>query len=170
MSGERRIRDTKSEPRNSKIETRRTDAESPISSFQFPFWNFHFRISNFESRFLPWLASAIAALATFASATLVYAQGCALCYNTASAMKAAGITALRHGILILLIPPLAICLGVFYVGYRSRDHYNDPAQWDSDEQLGIVFGPGRVELLTERESDGRSQESGVSIQESVAGR
>lgn len=169
MRGEQRIGDPKSETRNSKIETRRTDAERPISSFQFAFSNFHFRISNSEFRFSRWLARAVAVFVTFASATLTYAQGCALCYNTASAMKAAGIAALRQGILILLIPPLAICLGVFYVGYRSRDHYNDPGQWDSDEQSGIDPGSVRIDFLMERESEDRSQESEVSIQESVAG-
>ncbi len=170
MSGEQETRNPIWETRNSKIETRPSNAESPISSFQFPFSNFHFRISNIEFRFLSWLAPAVAVLATFASATLTYAQGCALCYNTASAVKAAGIAALRHGILILLIPPLSICLGVFYAGYRSRDHYNDPGQCESDEQSGIDVGRDRVELLTERESEDRSQESEVIVREQVTSR
>ncbi len=124
------------ETRKSKFESGPGNAADPDTRFQFPVSSFHFRISNSEFRFSRWLASALAAFATFASATLANAQGCALCYNTASAMKAAGIAALRHGILILLIPPLAICLGVFYVGYRSRDHYNDPDRRDAEEQLG----------------------------------
>ncbi len=137
------------ETRNSKFETRPGEPEAPVSNSRFPVSSFEFRISNFGIRFSRWLAGALAAFATFASATLANAQGCALCYNTASAMKAAGISALRHGILILLIPPLAICLGVFYVGYRSRDDYNDPDQRHAEEQ------PGR------EPSEWAAEESGV---------
>ena len=156
------------ETRNSKFESRPGNAEDPVSRFQFPVSSFHFRVSNFEFRFSRWLARAVAVFVTFASATLTYAQGCALCYNTASAMKAAGIAALRHGILILLIPPLAICLGVFYVGYRSRDHYNDPDQRDAEEQPDLDLGCERGESVAAEEPDTRSQQSEVNIQESVA--
>ena len=43
-----------------------------------------------------------------AERTLVWAQGCPLCYNAAAATKAGGIAALRNGILILMIPPVLI--------------------------------------------------------------
>ncbi len=142
--------------RNSKLEIRPGEAERPISSFEFPVSNFLSRVSNFEFRFsvfgyrVPLRSTGVlAAIAAFASSSLAYAQGCALCYNTASAVKAAGIQALRQGILILLIPPLAICVGVMYVGYRSRDHYHDPSQRDGEE-------PPKVDSL---ESEDSSQES-----------
>ena len=77
-------------------------------------------------------------------------------------MKAAGIAALRHGILILLIPPLAICLGVFYVGYRSRDHYNDPSELEADERPERGSGREHGQLVATEESEDRSQESVVS--------
>ncbi len=170
MSGEQETRNPKLETRNWKLETRPGNPESPASSFQFPFSNFQFRISNFEFRFSSWLASAIAVFATFASTTLAYAQGCALCYNTASAVKAAGIAALRHGILILLIPPLAICLGVFYAGYRSRDHYNDLSELEADEHPELGSGLEHGQLVPPEESEARSQEPEVSIQESVCSR
>jgi hypothetical protein len=47
-----------------------------------------------------------------------YAQGCALCYTTASATSTAAQHSLRLGIFTLLIPALALFLGVFILLYR----------------------------------------------------
>ncbi len=155
MSGKQESSNLKLETRKSKIETRPGNSASYFSSLQFPISNFEVRFSNFSFRFRRWLAGFATALVAFASATVAYAQGCALCYNSASALKTAGIRALQQGILILLIPPLAICLGVLYVGYRSRDHYNDPSELEAEEQ------PGRPGMgLQAEESEARSQESG----------
>lgn len=49
------------------------------------------------------------------------AQGCAMCYQNASATGAQGAEALRHGILVLLFPTLTIFLGVFGLIYRRRN-------------------------------------------------
>jgi hypothetical protein len=46
------------------------------------------------------------------------AQGCALCYTTASAAGAAAERSLDIGILALLTPALALFLSVFYMLYR----------------------------------------------------
>ena len=46
------------------------------------------------------------------------AQGCAMCYQSAAASGAKGQAALRHGILILLIPALALFAGIFWTIYR----------------------------------------------------
>ena len=48
------------------------------------------------------------------------AQGCAMCYQNAAASGARAQAALRHGILILLAPALAIFGGIFSVIYRRR--------------------------------------------------
>ena len=48
------------------------------------------------------------------------AQGCAMCYQNASASGAQGGAALRHGILILLLPALSVFLGIFVFIYRRR--------------------------------------------------
>jgi hypothetical protein len=45
-------------------------------------------------------------------------QGCAMCYQNAASSGAAGRTALRHGILILLLPALSLFLGIFFLIYR----------------------------------------------------
>ena len=47
-----------------------------------------------------------------------YAQGCALCYTTASAAGAAAERSLDYGILTLLLPALTLFLGVIFLLYR----------------------------------------------------
>jgi hypothetical protein len=49
------------------------------------------------------------------------AQGCAMCYQNAASSGVKGRAALRHGILILLLPALSLFLGVFFLIYRRRD-------------------------------------------------
>ena len=52
------------------------------------------------------------------SARGAYAQGCALCYTTASATSAAAQRSLDWGILALLTPALTLFLGVMFLLYR----------------------------------------------------
>jgi hypothetical protein len=47
-----------------------------------------------------------------------YAQGCALCYTTASATSAAAQRSLDWGILALLTPALTLFLSVMFLLYR----------------------------------------------------
>jgi hypothetical protein len=49
------------------------------------------------------------------------AQGCAMCYQNASASGPQGAQALRHGILILLFPTLALFTGIFGLIYHRRN-------------------------------------------------
>ena len=65
-------------------------------------------------------AAACAALVTLA-ASRAAAQGCAMCYQTAAASTAPGREALRHGILILLLPAVSLFLGIFGFIYRRRN-------------------------------------------------
>ena len=62
------------------------------------------------------------------STQTAFAQGCALCYNDAAATGPQGIAALRHGILILAIPPMLIFAALFAVLYKRRNlHHEFPA-------------------------------------------
>ena len=49
------------------------------------------------------------------------AQGCAMCYQNASATGPQGAQALRHGILILILPTLTLFTGIFALIYRRRN-------------------------------------------------
>lgn len=66
-------------------------------------------------------ALAAAFVAALFSANSVLAQGCALCYNDASAASPHGIAALRHGILVLAVPPMLIFSAIFLTLYRRRN-------------------------------------------------
>lgn len=62
---------------------------------------------------------AVASLvAILASASGAYAQGCALCYTSASAVGQAGQRSLDYGILALLTPALVLFLAVMFLLYR----------------------------------------------------
>jgi|GEM_PF-1370966 CHASE2 domain-containing sensor protein len=67
----------------------------------------------------------LAALGLLGWAESARAQGCAICYNSASALGSRGIHALNQGILILLIPPLLFFLGIFAFFYRRRNVFSD---------------------------------------------
>jgi hypothetical protein len=69
-------------------------------------------------------ARAVAALLVLASPAALYAQSCAMCYQSAAASGQRSIHALKLGILILMVPPLLITAGVTYLAYRKRDEFN----------------------------------------------
>jgi hypothetical protein len=57
-------------------------------------------------------------IAILTSASGAFAQGCALCYTSASAVGQAGQRSLDYGILALLTPALILFLSVMYMLYR----------------------------------------------------
>jgi hypothetical protein len=66
------------------------------------------------------------------------AQGCAMCYQNAASSGAQGRTALRHGILILLLPALSLFLGILFLIYRRRAvtrFLDDPTRPDLDRSI-----------------------------------
>ncbi len=56
---------------------------------------------------------------------LTHAQNCALCYTQAAGSGQRFIQALRSGILILMIPPMAISIGIAVMAYRKRNQFNE---------------------------------------------
>ena len=57
-------------------------------------------------------------IAVAGSSPSVFAQGCALCYTSASAVGQAGQRSLDYGILALLTPALVLFLSVMFLLYR----------------------------------------------------
>jgi hypothetical protein len=89
------------------------------------------------------------------SSALAYAQGCAMCYTSAAASKAGALHALRSGILILLLPVLVMCSGIFVVVYRSRNRFWGAADWTAEQdwelremlhRMNDIEGPGERSL------------------------
>jgi hypothetical protein len=70
----------------------------------------------------------VAALLALANPSGLYAQGCALCYQSAANSGADFIQALKHGILILLFPPLLIGAGVVLIAYRKRYQFAEECE------------------------------------------
>ncbi|HMD99073.1 MAG TPA: hypothetical protein VKM93_17300 [Terriglobia bacterium] len=112
----------KIENRKSKIET----GNSPINPDTV--FRGEFRFSNFDFRVSKWIAALAASVVGLLAASPILAQGCALCYNTAAAASSKGITALRHGVLILMLPPVVIFGVVTFFTVRGRNRFNDEAE------------------------------------------
>src|SRR6201984_3952252 len=70
------------------------------------------------------MRSAAAVVAAALSPSVLFAQGCAMCYQTAAGSGAQFIQALRHGILIMFFPPILIMGAIFYAAYRKRNQFN----------------------------------------------
>ncbi len=149
------VRFSKFEIRNSKLVLRIPNSEFPVSSV----WR------SFEFRFSGWIARLAAMSVAFASSSTAFAQGCAMCYNSAAAAKAAAIQALRSGILILLIPPVLMFIGIFVLAFRRRDRFADQNLPDSDydRELRDWLGPiSKPDIGNSAVDGGRSVESRVS--------
>jgi hypothetical protein len=56
--------------------------------------------------------------------SVAFAQNCALCYTQAAGAGARIVHALRSGIIILVLPPMLICVGLAVMTYRKRNHFN----------------------------------------------
>ena len=63
-----------------------------------------------------------------------FGQGCALCYTQAASAGARMVQALRSGILILIFPPMAICIGITVMSYKKRNRF---ARSDADRQSDL---------------------------------
>ncbi|MBI4462346.1 MAG: hypothetical protein HY653_05520 [Acidobacteria bacterium] len=55
-----------------------------------------------------------------AAAPAAFAQGCAICRNTAAAGGAEVARALDHGVLVLLVPTISIFVGIVFFAFRYR--------------------------------------------------
>ena len=67
------------------------------------------------------IAAALAAAIFAIAAPGAFAQSCAMCYQTAAGAPAKTQNALRHGILVLLFPPMFIFAGIIGLLYQRRD-------------------------------------------------
>lgn len=72
-----------------------------------------------------WIRALAATTAGLLLPMFSFAQNCALCYTQAAASGSRMIHALKSGILILMIPPMAICIGLTVMAYRKRNQFNE---------------------------------------------
>jgi hypothetical protein len=66
------------------------------------------------------------------------AQGCALCYTQAAGSGPRMIAALKSGILVLIFPPMGICVFITVLGYRKRNKFHslEPEEITRNEERG----------------------------------
>lgn len=72
-----------------------------------------------------WCGRASALLLALAIPALTYAQNCSLCYTQAAGAGSRMIAALKSGILILVFPPMLICIGITIMAYKKRNQFNE---------------------------------------------
>jgi len=75
--------------------------------------------------FAKWVSRAAAGFGSTFIPRIACAQGCALCYTQAAGSGARVIAALKSGILILVVPPILICLGITWMAYKKRNEFNE---------------------------------------------
>jgi hypothetical protein len=72
-----------------------------------------------------WLGRAVTFLALLWIPAAAFGQNCALCYTQAAGAGSRVIQALRSGILVLVIPPVLICIGLTVMAYKKRNQFNE---------------------------------------------
>ena len=86
-----------------------------------------------KKRTLRLVGNVLLVLVALTLTPLAFSQGCALCYTQAANSGARMIRALQHGIVILIIPPLSMCLGAMVLAYRKRNQFK---QTDARTETG----------------------------------
>ena len=73
----------------------------------------------------PGLVRLVGLSASLLVPSLVFAQNCALCYTQAAGAGSRMIAALKSGILVLVVPPMLICVGITWMAYKKRNQFNE---------------------------------------------
>ncbi len=89
-------------------------------------------VRNFTQGRVVAVAIASAAFLLLLNPAALHAQGCAMCYQTAASSGAKLIAALRHGILLLMFPPLLIFGGIIGLAYSRRNEFADYPEPSAD--------------------------------------
>ena len=72
-----------------------------------------------------WIGGVLALLGSLITPSVAFAQNCALCYTQAAGAGARIVQALRSGIVILVLPPMLICVGLAVMTYKKRNTFNE---------------------------------------------
>lgn len=73
-----------------------------------------------------WTSRVLGLVSALLLPSLLFAQNCALCYTQAAGAGHRVIQALRSGILMLIAPPMFICIAIAVMAYRKRNSFNHP--------------------------------------------
>ncbi len=81
-------------------------------------------MTAFPSRTIRYGLMALVCLLLMLAPLAVFGQSCALCYTQAAASTHRFIQALRSGILILMVPPMLMCVGFTWMAYSRRNTFH----------------------------------------------
>jgi hypothetical protein len=63
-----------------------------------------------------------------------FPQGCALCYTQAAGSGSKMIQALKSGILVMMVPPMGICVFLTVLGYKKRNQFQEREKDENTEE------------------------------------
>jgi hypothetical protein len=69
-----------------------------------------------------------------------WSQSCALCYTQAAGAGPRMIQALKSGILVLIFPPMGICIGLMVMSYKKRNQFGPPEDQSGKQSRGAELG------------------------------
>ncbi len=78
-----------------------------------------------ENKSRCWIRRTAISIMALLTPSIAFAQNCALCYTQAAGSGSKMIHALKSGILILMIPPMGICIGLTVMAYKKRNQFNE---------------------------------------------
>lgn len=84
--------------------------------------------------------------------TVLNAQGCAMCYTSASAAQSGAKNALANGTLILFVPPMVFFALITVVLYMYRNKFRETS---------VARGPWSVDPVVGRASERSAEASGL---------
>ncbi len=82
------------------------------------------------------IRKALLLLGVFITSLAAQAQNCALCYTQAAGSGSRFIQGLRSGILILIFPPMMICIGFTVTAYKKRNRFHQKSESSDESDLG----------------------------------
>jgi hypothetical protein len=69
-----------------------------------------------------------------------WGQSCALCYTQAAGAGPRMIQALKSGILVLIFPPMGICIGLMVISYKKRNQFGERSNSERKADRGSDLG------------------------------
>lgn len=69
------------------------------------------------------------------AAPAAYAQGCAMCRSSASALSREAQSSLNLAIFVLLVPTTSIFGGVLFWAFRRRERYREDSEAQATEEI-----------------------------------
>jgi hypothetical protein len=81
-----------------------------------------------------WVSRCGVLISIFLLTVPLFSQNCALCYTQAAASGGRFVSALRDGILVLIVPPVFMSVGITWLAYRKRNQFRHDI--DTKNQFG----------------------------------